>query len=612
MKLPGFFKKGSRRSERNEEEPEYPGNAADEFPPHSDDVKEDMPERKEPPAQSEKNSKQAIPETPREKAPSAKTPARTETREKPKTSEQREPTNIETLWFSLVENPNNEKKLNQLIRYCMERKGPASVHAALTELSMEDKSFLPQLIMASRALERKERDEALKYYRELLSRRVPNDYTLLRITADLGRNRYPNELIDLALPYYIPEKHNEYIGLNLLQACVESGRISDGRTIWKRLNESKRPKIAKILDTFSVRFAPEKDHPSGDSSSDGPAVVMDAVASEESKPSAPERSGADRPVREDNPIGDISNNKEPSGIHAIADNPVEDSPVRVELPIWKFWIPEVPDILPDPDPSCHVGIYLFSDTSDPEQKTTESLSVASGLPLLIGERLLFSAPVCPVVLFPVSFSKGLHNQKEEPDADTLFALCAKESLRYLIAGTVTYNGDDRVVHTRILDRSNKQLKVLSADATSSNFGGAIARHISEIVAPFEDKNYAFETKRRGFTYSAPNDGMIVQHNAALMRLALRYLVDSGLCSSEVLCTQDEFLESLAQLCRAKPFSQNYLMMLLGGMISDRENGGETYIRFRDLLFDNAHKMQYTPCVTTARKSIDKVLFIERG
>ena len=231
------------------------------------------------------------------------------------------------------------------------------------------------------------------------------------------------------------------------------------------------------------------------------------------------------------------------------------------------------------------------------------------MPLLIGEKLLFAAPVIPVVFFPISFSKGPDFGVTEPNVEGLFTLCTKESLQYLIAGTIGFDGQNRTIKTWILDYAKKTARVLSRSSAATEFGDTVMAHIEETIEPFADKNYAFEAKRRGFSYSPPSTPMIEAHLDALVRLNLRSLADSGLCSTDILCTQEEFLESLAQLCRAKPFSQNYLMMLLAGMVSDRENGGETYRTYRELLFDNTHKLQYTPCVTSARKTLDMVLSI---
>lgn len=524
-----------------------------------------------------------------------------------KASKKREPDDVESLWFSLVDNPNDEKKLNRLIAYCQSRKGPAAVNAALGELAMEENSYLPRLVMAARSLERKELDEALSQYRMLISQGVPNDYSLLRISADLGRNGHPAELIRIIRPVYDFQKHNEYVGLNLLQACKESGQIADGCEIWKQLRELNRPKIIAALEKFSDVFAP-KDGSSADPTlsekaveSKGSTIISEhAAAEDQASAVTTTEETTDRPTIEKNRRRERIANEETAE---------EKRPRIITVPVWKLWIPELRDILPDPETKERVGLYLYSDvSSDPTaEREMSSRSVAAGLPILIGERLLFSSPSVPIVLFPISFSKGPDFGASEPDVEGLFALCAKESLNYLIAGTIAFEGERRTIRTWILDRAQNTARVLSRDSSVADFGDSAREHIDEIIGPFSDENYAFEAKRRGFSYSAPKPALVEAHMDALMRLGLRLLVDSGFCSADLLCPQNELLDHLADLCRAKPFSQNYLMMLLGGMISDRENGGEAFHEYRELLFETAQKLQYTPCVTTTRKSLDKVL-----
>jgi hypothetical protein len=535
----------------------------------------------------------------------------------PNVTVQREPDSIESIWFSLIDNPNNEKNLNLLVRYCETRKGPAAVEAALSELAMEKRAYLPQLIMASRALERKAPSEALHHYEELMGKGDPNDYCLLRMSAELGRHGFPGEVIRLTLPRYNPAKHNEYVGLNLLQACKDSGNIEEGRAVWAKLKSLDRPGIATALEKLGAIFGPvdpkSDTDPSKDASAFPDSLPTGRDTFRETSDITPAETDTFRETSDITPAesGAGADPKEPD----FPTDPLPDvdrareRPRIIDVPAWKLWIPALRDIIPEPEHSVRVGLYLYSDTSSAPSEGSDisSRTVAVGLPTLLGEMLLFSAPVVPVVLFPLSFSKGPDSGDAEPDVEGLFALCAKESLNFLIAGTVSFDGERRTIRTWILDRAKNTARVLSGNGTAADFGEAALAHINEIIGPFSDKNYAFEVKRRGFTYSVPSAPLIERQLDALMRLGLRAVVDSGYCSSDILCPQPEFLEKLAELCRLKPFSQNYLMMLLGGMISDRENGGESFLLHRELLFDTAHKLQYTPCVTTARKALDKVL-----
>lgn len=650
MKLPGFLKGLRRKAEdQPDTELEYPGNAADEFTqsheenqsrstaeslPSPEPAQPADPEQKaetvslreadasgtesEVPAANVVSgiklkpdapaSKDAHRQTERAQAPAKSAPAKSK-----EPAIQREPDSVESIWFSLIDNPNNEKNLNLLIRYCQSRKGPAAVNAALSELAMEEDSFLPQLILASRALERKEPKEALLFYEGLLSRGTPNDYTLLRMSADLGRHGYPGELIRLIMSSYIPEKHNVYIGMNLLQACKESGKTPEGRRILEKLNAIKHPSIAADLQAFEAVFRDEEvrhDTESYSESISDPVEDASTTAGPTSEASAPaERRSADMPI----PEGSTSLTDSYEASSVISDEPEhrDGRPYLMEVPIWKLWVPTIRDILPVPETTTRVGLFLYSDTTliSAEEERASSKALSIGLPILLSEQLLFGAPVNPIMLMPLSFSKGPDTSAAEPDVEDLFSLCAKESLNFLIAGTIGADGNKRTIRSWILDRAQNTARVISHDAEAENFGAAIVAHIGEIIAPFLDKGYAFEAKRMGFTYSAPSASLIESHLDALMRLGLRALVDSGLCSSDILCPQKAFLESLAILCRAKPFSQNYLMMLLSGMVSDRENGGDEFVEYRELLYETAHKLQYTPCVTNARRSIDKVLML---
>jgi len=584
MRLPGFLNRFKHNTDSSEEE------GVVEFLPENSHDSDSEPESSPQPESSREPAAEtgSSPIENMTDRPSGTEAAAHEA--PPASSIRREPDSVESLWFSLVDNPNNEKNLNILIRYCQTRKGPEAVRAALAELAMGENSYMPQLMLASRALERKEIKEALQLYDELVSRGITNDYTLMRMSADLGRHGHPTEVIRLTLPCYIPEKHNAYIGLNILQACRESGNVSEGRSIWTTLRTINSPGITKALDGFSPIFGP------------GKSTVAETEPSEKQ---------VDR--EEDHTVAPVDIEQVPASIdrsNIMKDaNVSPERPRILDVPVWKFWLSSVKEILPNPETAHRVGIFLYSDTSavkaGNDSKATQT--VAAGLPILIGEKLLFSAPVTPIVLFPVSSSKGPDFGVAEPDIEGLFALCAKESLSFLVAGTVDFNGQNRAIRTWILDRAKQTARVLSLNSGPANFGEALTSHIHEIVESFAVKNYAFEAKRKGFSYSHPNAATIEAHLDALMHLGLRWLVDSGLCGADILCPGNEFLDSLAQLCRKKPFSQNYLMMLLAGLVSDRENGGESDVVYRDLLYDMSQKLQYTPCVTSARKIIDQVL-----
>jgi hypothetical protein len=533
-------------------------------------------------------------------APAAQTKPDVKASEQDNQITSREPDDVESLWFALLDDPNNEKNLNRLIRFCQTRKGPASVNAALAELSLEDGSYLPQLILASMALERKEPDEAIRHYNGLLAGGSTGDYALLRMSADMGRNGYPAEMIAIVGPFYNPEKHNEYIGLNLLQAYKETGDINSGKALFDRLKALNRAKIAPGLQSFERVFS------SGEARKVNKEIPVPAPAV---KPSQSE----EKPAAVEIPI--IPPQAQIADEETVAPSSA-GFPARAKLmqiPIWKKWIPELADLLPKTESGPRVGLYLYADTSPRDMAGVGSGSsispsqLATAVPMSVAEQLLFTSPVVPMVLFPVSFAKGPDMGSAEPDVQSLFSLCSKESLDFLITGTVCRSHDGYMIRTWLIDKTKKSARIISKDISSGDFGQGVSGHVEEMVSLFRDKNYAFEVKRLGITYSFPSGALYETQLIALERLARRALVDEGVCSVDILSDPGAFLETLASLYTGKPLSQNYLMMLLAGMISDKDRGSESYLKYRDLLYDGAHKMQYTPCVTASRKELDKIL-----
>lgn len=523
----------------------------------------------------------------------------------------REPDDIESLWFSLLDDPNNEKNLNRLIKFCQTRKGPASVNAALAELSLEEGSFLPKLILASMALERKEPEEAVRHYKELLAHGSAGDYSLLRMSADMGRNGYPSEMISIVGPLYEPEKNNEYIGLNLLQAYKETGDIHSGKYLYDRLKSLGRAKIAPGLQSFERVFA------AGDPGKARKENLVRTTGTGNGRPD-------DSPAAAE--ISASSKQTEDTGVQAasITDSNVKIShdapepsgnPARakmMQVPIWKSRIPALSDLLPKAESGPRIGIYLYSDTTTASEAESGGQSIsaaqlATAVPMSVAEQFLFTSPVVPIVLFPVSFEKGPDMGSAEPDVQSLFSLCTKESLDFLITGTVCRTREGYQIRSWLIDKTKKTARIISRDIPAGDFGLAMSGHVEEMVSLFRDKNYAFEVKRLGFTYSFPSGSLYETHLVALERLARRSLVDEGICSADILCEPEAFLGTLASLYAAKPLCQNYLMMLLSGMLSDKDRGGETYRKYRDLLYDGARKMQYIPCVTSSRKELDRVL-----
>ena len=168
---------------------------------------------------------------------------------------------VADLWFSLCDDPNQQDRLPELLTLCAKKGGPAASRAALGELAGIKGSWLPQLYLGRTALELKDFSEASKWYGDVLASGEPPEFALFMISADMGRFGYAIEMPDLLAKFYDPDKHNVYIGLNLLQAYKESGRKEEGRRLLRKVKRKDTPEIHDYLEGFEADFTETRGTP---------------------------------------------------------------------------------------------------------------------------------------------------------------------------------------------------------------------------------------------------------------------------------------------------------------------------------------------------------------
>jgi len=564
-------------------------------------------------------------------------PQKMETKTEPPKATVLSPEELETLWFELENNPNDEKKLARMLAHCRNTKGPAAVNAALLALAESEEAYLPHILLAKIDLAANRLYEALDYYRQLIEKDKTTDFVLLRMTADLGRLGFPDEMIKMVAPVYDPDSHNPYIGLNLLRAYKITGDHQGGSKLYADLQRCEDAEVKSALIAFDNAFFSVRDTAEAEplqeetsqsiSESENISSADQSDDSAHEKESFPEADSAQvviAPEPNEGPQVEVSVSSEASDGAAsrpeVASNPASANPfesfnqrpLMLRVPVWREFIPVLEDILPEPEKGPRIGLLQYSVASlagvEGSDEMGEMFRVLSGgIPLLMAEQLMFSAPVSPMVLFPVSQSHNPLTGDSEPDVERLFEVCARESLDYLITGTITKQAELVTIRSWMLDRSKKSARIISQSAPMLALSEGLDAHAQELISHFEDKSYIIEVKRKGFVYSFPKPDTFFKQATALFRLSLRLLFAQGRYRDVQLDDSDDLLEVMADLCRMKPLSQNYLMMLLAGMIADREMGGDSYRNYRDLIYQNAQKMQYTACITSARKTIERVL-----
>lgn len=509
----------------------------------------------------------------------------------PATSPAPEPGNaVADLWFSLCDDPNQQDRLPELLAVCAKKGGPAASRAALGDLAAIAGSWLPQLYLGRSALEQKDFADASKWYGDVLESGEPSDFALLMISADMGRFGFAKEMPEMLAKFYEPDKHNVYIGLNLLQAYKESGRNEEGLRLLRKVKRKDTPEIHEYLEGFEADFS-EKNGDSGDLPV---KAAPDAAASGIEKDAAEEKSEP------------VPTPKKPA-------ERTLSRPVMVNIPVWSYGLPALQDLLPLTIDKPRVGLYIYSDmtpVSSPAlvpEGTAAPSDLAVSLPLYLGERLLFTTNYAPLALFPIDRESGPRMEGLEPDVQSLFSLCSREALDYLITGTVSLENGEYKIRSWIIDRSRQNARIVAKNMPVQAFGEPFLEMVGEILLPFGDRRPARAAAKSEFPYPAPQPDLIFAQLYAGSLHLLQYLVMQNECAPGILPDPKKALDSYACLAGTDPKNQIYMMMLLSGMRLDKKGGSDMYKYYRQLLYDVADRNKLSPAVKATMPEINALL-----
>ena len=487
----------------------------------------------------------------------------------------------EDLWISLCDNPNQEDKIPLLISICKTRGGPAAVYAALEELSSIEGSWLPQVYLGRTALEQNAFVQACRWYQGILEEQTPENYALYMISADLGRCGFAPQMPGLLSPVYDVDKHDIHIGLNLLQSYQEMHDPVSGFALLKQIHKYDCPEIHEYLEGFADTFTQQT------------RENMQPLL-ETAEPTAPSIIPAESAA-------------------AVMDPAHLPRAIQVDVPVWGRDLDGIDNLLPVTADKKRVGIFMYADTSAegtpiPHQDDAVHPSdLAVSLPLFIGERLLFTTHYAPIALYPVSRENGPQTESLEPDVQSLFALCTKEALDFIITGTVFHDGNVYRVRSWILDKSKQSARIVAKDLPVESFGEPFNNMISDIMLLFFDKRYVKPAGRSGFPYEVPSTELVPVQLQALSCLLSQYLVRKDICDAAILPDDKMMLDTYACLAGTETKNQLYLMMLLSGMKSVRRTGSNVYQYYRQLLYENADKSRYSPCIKATMTELNALL-----
>jgi tetratricopeptide (TPR) repeat protein len=155
------------------------------------------------------------------------------------------------LWKAITLDPNQENGLGWWLAREQERGGDAGYVAALEKVRALPGSWRAMLYLGRHRLASGEVAAALELFQTVLAQAARENYALLTISGDLGNAGKIAELVDLIGPRYDPVVHGPPVGLNLLQAYLQLGRLDEGEALLDRLYALNMPPFKLHLDKIA-------------------------------------------------------------------------------------------------------------------------------------------------------------------------------------------------------------------------------------------------------------------------------------------------------------------------------------------------------------------------
>ena len=135
---------------------------------------------------------------------------------------------LDVLDQALKLDPNNEMALDWLVTYHGEKGDGAAAHKALEGVALIPGSWRAQTWMAHKAIEEKDKSQAVALYSEALKKSNYSQEAMTLAGMDLVAGGHIIEMIDLLEPDYDPDKHGVGPGWSLVQGYLHTGQKRRG------------------------------------------------------------------------------------------------------------------------------------------------------------------------------------------------------------------------------------------------------------------------------------------------------------------------------------------------------------------------------------------------
>ncbi|MBN1774988.1 MAG: hypothetical protein JW817_00830 [Clostridiales bacterium] len=443
---------------------------------------------------------------------------------------------VDTLWEGLQIDPNQENGLGWWLSIQIEENGQKNYGESLKMACQIENSWLPQLYLAGYYLEQKELDEAVLLYKQILPSSGNNPNLLYVMSGDLGRNGFLQECIDLTSPVYNCQKHDIRAGLNLLQAYLETENYIDGQKLLGEIMQLKRPdlkdRLMKMSDEFEKIKASHTDYK--ETTTDTPKFQI----------------------------------------------------MKIDKPIWFYGLQEPDWLIPERIRSTKVGILAYADISSADidvytvRREDDAGRMTRSIPLFLVETLLYYSDHEPVAMIPVAKGSGPAVSKTEVTDDGLKEIAAKNSLDYVISGSILLDDTGCKIRNRIYCSAEQKISSVNMETNIEGFGLNCLQMLSDIHLKL-GSSILKETASLKAIYQLPQVGQILVYLSALGQLFTQTLVANDIGTREALWGERNMLNWYINLALADPHNPIPRIMLISGMAKSKAYGSEVYKEFKD-------------------------------
>ncbi|MGD9645768.1 MAG: tetratricopeptide repeat protein [Pirellulales bacterium] len=162
-----------------------------------------------------------------------------------------------TLWRALQLEPNQENGVAWYLSLAQARGGERAVEQGLRALAALPGSWRARLWLARAALQRNDLNEALQLYDdalEMAAAPLPAEL-LMQISGDLGNHGHLVELLQRVAHRFVATEHGLEVGVNLIKANVDLGRLDHAAALLNQLFALQRPDYQQALAYWDAEIA---------------------------------------------------------------------------------------------------------------------------------------------------------------------------------------------------------------------------------------------------------------------------------------------------------------------------------------------------------------------